>query len=478
MAWKLPYKWWKSPDAFPVRYLYLDLLWRPDEEEEEGRRYRFSFLVDEGTNGRAGATDEGECWFRVSDIVSMESGPAMVRWLNTELPQDRVDTAYETLDRLYRVVHTERLVAFYEERSQDIEKVLQVFIRANSGGTVLSYADMLLSVAVAQWTRYDARREIHAHVDVLNDIGRGFEFRKDLVLKAGLMLSDVTNVGFKVRNFNHDNMSRMEDQWIGIKRALTLTVQLLSDFGFNGQTLGASSAILPIAYYLYKRAPGDAYLTHSQFAEDRQAIREWMNRGLLKASGIWGSGLDTLLMALRDVIKSDHGAGFPIQKIQRTMAQRGRNLSFESEEMEQLVDMQFGDRRTFALLSLVFPFVDLRNEFHVDHIFPAAHFTRPRLKKARVPEDRIDDFIERRHGLANLQLLDSPSNREKADKLPVVWLAEKYSSDEARRAEADRRLLGDVPASIVEFDHFFDARKARLKARIEELLGTVQLTGH
>jgi hypothetical protein len=36
---------------------------------------------------------------------------------------------------------------FFEEEDQDLDKGLNIFIRVNSGGTVLSYADLLLSIA-------------------------------------------------------------------------------------------------------------------------------------------------------------------------------------------------------------------------------------------------------------------------------------------------------------------------------------------
>ena len=134
---------------------------------------------------------------------------------------------YETLDRLHRVVHSEHLVAFYEEKGQELDKVLQIFIRMNDGGTPLSHSDMLLSVAVAQWTHHDARKEIHELVDDLNKIGVGFTFSKDLVLKAGLMLSDIGSVGFKVDNFKRENMDIFERNWDDVKRAMTLTVQLV-----------------------------------------------------------------------------------------------------------------------------------------------------------------------------------------------------------------------------------------------------------
>ena len=466
MAWKLPRRWWNSPGAFPVRHLYLNLLGRPDDEDDEGLKYHFDFL----TQRRARETREGECWFPAGQVLSMKGGPAMVRWLNERLAQEHVDHAYETLDRLHRVVCIEKMVAFYEERKQTLEKVLQIFIRTNSGGTILSYSDLLLSVAVAQWSQHDARKEIHALVDELNDIGIGFSFSQDLVLKAGLMLSDIGSVGFKVDNFNRKNMDIFENKWDDIKQALTLTIQLVSSFGFNRRSLTAHNAILPIAYYLSLKNPGQVYVTHSRFTQDRQAIREWLVRSLLK-SGIWGSGLDTLLTALRQVIKESGNDDFPVARIREEMARRGRSLIFEDEELEELADLGYGDRLTFALLSLLFPFVDLRQQFHVDHIFPRARFTERRLTSAGVPQNKINDFIQRRDRLANLQLLPGPENNEKRAKMPNEWLRQSQPDPTSRQEYSDRHLLGEIPDSITEFDAFYEARRERLKARIKQLLG-------
>jgi hypothetical protein len=154
----------------------------------------------------------------------------------------------------------------------------------------------------AQWKHIDARSEIHRLVDEINGIGTGFALSQDFVLKAGLMLADIASVGFKVDNFTTGNMARLEANWPAIRTALVRTVELASSFGFNGQTLRADSSLLPIAYYLYRRNVPSNYVTHSRFASDRELIREWLIRSLLKASGVWGSGLDTLLTALRETI--------------------------------------------------------------------------------------------------------------------------------------------------------------------------------
>lgn len=466
MAIKQPYKWWNNPDAFPTRHLYLDLLWLA-EPSEEGDIYRFEFLTSEQVDKADRSTT---CWFQVSDILTMEDGPPMLRWLNERLAQEQLDQAFTALARLHKVVHTEHLVAYYEEKSQDLSTVLNIFIRMNSGGTPLSYSDLLLSIAVAQWEERDARKEIHNLVGEVNKIGEQFTFSQDFVLKAGLVLTDIGNVGFKVENFNHRNMLILEKHWPDVRRALLLTVRLIDSFGFSGQNLRAHSAILPIAYYLCQRDPGEGYLTTAAYAEDRKRIQLWLNKGLLKASGIWGSGLDTLLALLRETIQAHGQEGFPDHALEVTMAKRGKSLSFEAEEIEELVELTYGDSRTFALLSLLFPFADLRNQFHIDHVFPRAKFTKPQLRKAGFSEDQIDRYQAMRDGIANLQLLDEAANVEKRAKLPAEWLREMYSDEGARASYCHKHLLEAIPEGLKDFEAFYVARKDRMRQRVGELL--------
>ena len=466
MAWKLPRLWWNNPEAFPIRKLYLDLLWRPDEDDEMGSAYRFRFLTERQAKGMV----NGACWFPVRDILSMNGGPPMVRWLNERLAQEHVDNAYEVLDRLHSVVHKDHMLAYYEEREQDIEKVLQIFIRTNSGGTILSYSDLLLSVAVAQWDDIDAREEIHSLVDELNGIGDGFNFSKDMVLKAGLMLSDIGSVGFKVENFNKSNMEIFEEKWDGIKRALTLTVQLISSFGFNRDSLRAHNAILPIAYYLFKNGYGDEYLTQNAFNRDRENVREWLIRSLLK-SGVWGSGLDVTLTALRQTIRANGNGAFPSSHMYDSLARRGRSLVFDDEEIEELVDMQYGHGLTRILLSILFPFIDSRNHFHVDHIFPLARLTRAGLRSAGVPDNKIEDFYRLRNGLPNLQLLQGAVNQGKSAKMPSDWISETYPDLTQRQGYVDSHILIEMSDSITDFEKFYQDRREALKIRIRRLLG-------
>ena len=464
MAIKLPNRWWTSPDAFPVRKLRLNLL-APIEADENGVCYDFRFLTDDQV-----AKDEENHWFTVPSVLGMEGGPSMLSALmESGLQGDELMRAYKILDRLHTVIHKDNLITYYEERAQDLERVLNIFIRLNSGGTVLSYSDLLLSIAVAQWKQIDARAEIHRCVDDLNKTGTGFGLSQDFVLKAGLMLSDVASVGFKVENFTAENMAKLEANWPRIRTALIRTVELVAGFGLNGQTLRADSALLPIAYYIYVSDLPANYLTHSSFAEDRARIQKWLVQSLLKSSGIWGSGLDTLLTALRESLRPSEEHGFPDAALRRVMTQRGKSLTFEPEEIEELLNLPYGDKRTFSLLSLLFPFVDLRNQFHIDHVYPISRFSRAKLAKLGLSEEEAEALVRQANSLPNLQLLEGPMNIEKRAKLPAEWLAEHKPSKEGQAIYRDQHLLGELATDLTEFPIFFQARYQALKPKIEEV---------
>jgi len=285
-----------------------------------------------------------------------------------------------------------------------------------------------------------------------------------------LVLTDIGNVGFKVENFDEKNMTVLEERWPEVRRALHLAVRLLAAFGYSGQNLRAASVLLPIAYYLRQLDPGDRYLTVAAFSVDRRSIQTWLAKSLLKSSGIWGSGLDTLLTHLRDTIREHGRERFPAGELERQMARRGKSLLFEEEEIQELLDLEYGKAQTFSLLTLLFPFVNLQDHFHADHIFPRSRFRTAALRKAGVPEARVPEYREMRDRIANLQLLAGAANIEKQDRLPAEWLREMHPESDRRATYCEQHLLGEVPEQMDEFQSFYDSRRERLRVQLVNLL--------
>lgn len=325
--------------------------------------------------------------------------------------------------------------------------------------------------ATAQWKERDARESIHGLVDDLNASGHGFGFSKDLVLKASLVLTDATDIRFKASNINAKTMALVEQEWETIETALKLTAKVLDGFGFTETTLTAHSVAIPLADYFCQRGLGESYLTSKEHKADRDAMRGWVLRSLLKP-GVWGSALDTLLAALRRQIR-DHGLeGFPVAELEAAMATRGKALSFTAEEIDALVDTRYGGR-AFAVLAALYPGFDGTKAFHVDHVFPRAKFKRPALKKAGLSDEQVEACLERRDGLPNLQLLEGGVNTSKQATMPAAWLGEHFGDDDASRELyiAGHHLVEGLPGDFTGFLDFYEKRRQRIRIRLADRLG-------
>jgi hypothetical protein len=464
-AGKLPRLWWNNPGAYPQKFLYLDLA-HIGSEEELGVRYDFRFLTLQEASSPS--TKHGAIWFRASDILSMKETYDIINYLQNHGIGNN-QNAGRTLGRLHKAIHGDRIVHYYQEESADIERVLNIFIRVNSGGTFLSYSDLLLSLATAQWKERDARRGINELIDELNSLGQGFNISKELVLKTGLMLLEKPDIRFRVANFDRETMQSLERDWDHIEICLRTAVALLAAFGFSRETLAARSVIIPVAYYIHSRGLSADYVTKDVYASDRARVRRWVIRSLLKR-GIWGSGLDGLLTGLRGVLSRSHSE-WPSDALEEEMARRGKSLSFTLAEIEDLADLEYGDPRVFPLIALLYPGIDTAKQFHVDHIFPRSRFTRARLRNAGVSADDVEDYSRDANRVPNLQLLAGSANVAKQDTLPSKWLTSHYSEPEQRKEWLLANDASGLPEDISGFGEFFVARRTRLRRRLEQLLG-------
>jgi hypothetical protein len=326
-------------------------------------------------------------------------------------------------------------------------------------------------MATNQWKELDAREEVRSLVSELNsNAGRQFSFSKDVVLKTALTIAGV-DVQFRVANFTQDNMSKVEAAWPKIEGALLRAATLLQQFGYNERNLTANSVIIPIAHYLHLRDAGDSYIDSTADAVDRLGLQRWVTRSLIKR-GIWGSGLDTTLTRIREVLTANQTGLFPVGEVEAAMAAVGKGLTFSPEEIDELLNLKYAGQRTFSVLSVLYPGLDLGKKFHEDHIFPKSRFTKKQLLDARVPADRVDDYLEAFNVLPNLQLLAGTANIEKQDTLPADWIAGAFPSDEKRATYLSENDLDGLDLSLSEFLTFFEARKARVRTRLLTALGS------
>ena len=206
-------------------------------------------------------------------------------------------------------------------------------------------------------------------------------------MKACLVLTDASSVRFRIENYGRRQMLQIRQAWPEIKRCLDLAASLLDSFGLTVANLNARSVVHPLAYYVKHRELEWSYLTARGHQADREKVRQWVLRSLLR-QGIWGSGLDTLLTRLRSTIKEHGSDGFPVAELDRMMGEIGKSLVFDDDAVEGLLRIRYGDRNCFALLSLIYPSGDSSRR-HVDHIYPRTAFTKSKLEDSASERTRF-----------------------------------------------------------------------------------------
>jgi len=467
-AKKMPYYAWNNDKAFPKKHLFLNLLKKADDIELE---YEFRFLSKEET-----INNDIYFWFEVGKVLDFTDLSKVMEYLmlnglmdTSKYTQLQASMALNILNQLFNVIHQKGTISFFLEEGEELDKVLQIFIRINSGGTKLSYSDLLLSIATAQWKEKDAREVIHEFVDEINQIGDGFDFNKDFVLKSCLVLADFNDIRFKVDNFTKANMATIEKKWDKTSSAIKSAIELVSKYGFNRDNLTASTAIIPIAYFIFKNKLEDKILHATSCENDRKAIIEWLARVLLR--GTFGGTPDAIYPVMRTLIIENAGR-FPLSEIIEYYRGKRKSISFSEDDVESILDIQYGQKRAYSALTLLYTSLNYSFKYHQDHIHPKSFFNKRKLGILGIVDEKVkEEYMQRFNSLPNLQLLQATENIEKKDKHFEVWLNEKYTNETDKMNYLSlNHIANDTSLKFKNFVVFYDIRRATLKAKLMQLL--------
>ncbi|HDV5154502.1 TPA: DUF262 domain-containing protein [Escherichia coli] len=483
-AYKKPRVWWPSAQddrILPPRKLYVDLTAPLNSDDELMMKYNFRFLTDK--QYADSLTDNKHHWFCLHEIFKYEQydSPDDILF-NVVVPELEKrglissEFSRKTLLKLYTKIRTENLIHYFNESSQDIDHVLDVFIRTNSGGTKLEFSDLLMSIAVAHW-QGDFRKELDELTkNIYQNNEMGFYIERDWFLKTSLMLID-SDVRFKVKNFTSEEVGKIQQQWSEIKSCIKETFILIRRFGINPQSLISKNAVIPVVYWLYKKQTSGhpLYTTINLLNKnhnERSVISQWFYMVLLK--GIFGSQADALLTSIRDVMKNSlSDIHFPLEKIIDRYKGSNKDLRFDDEYIESLLNIRYGEGRCRALLHLLFPEMNPTEVFHIDHLHPRNHFSKKYLEKldyiANSPEKlSFYENPEYWDTIPNLHLLNHSQNISKQDTSLKQWL-----SQPSNNYSPSMLLVSDENIEFSRFPEFYNERRNALKQR---LLSRVFLT--
>lgn len=375
------------------------------------------------------------------------------------------DTAMDNLQLLWQCIVNDDIINYYEIQNQDLDDILDIFVRVNSGGTPLSKSDLLFSTIVANWE--DAREKIDDLLSNINGIGDGFNFNTDFIMRLCLTLID-SPVKFKVSNFKKANVDAIKENWIAIEAATKKTVRLLAEFGLSKETLTTQSIVVPLVYYVYKGGNIDGV--------NKTNIQKYLVYGMLKKA--YGSYSDSVISTIRDVLRTYDPAtktysiknhNFDFAAIQ----EKEKKFTFDMEDIDVLFDYKKGPY-TFLVLSLLNPNIKFTQvNFHQDHVHPYSTFVVNTQRELNISDQEWEEWKENKDKLANLQLLEGRENESKRATPFDKWFEANVS---AKGAEAEamycasHHIPENEPRGISNFVDFYNERKSIMHKALEDIL--------
>lgn len=456
-------RWDYSEYNFPTRHLYLNIS-RKYTQEESDREFIFSFVDKNISKEKDLFIDKSsEKWFRVGKILALHQD---YNYGIDEFAEDNnIDKESKRLLRLLdNVIHTKLNINFYEEDEQKPDKAVNIFIRINSGGTALSFSDILMSIAIANCKQMDAKTEIKNLVEHIRS--KGFNISHDFILKSFLYLyhKDVRSL---ITSFNLSFIELVENNWTRIRGAVSNLFDLLRSFGLTDFTMTSYNAAMPILYYLYHKDIYQDFYKKMGNREDCEIIKKWLFSILLRRA--FGASADSVLAQSRRAYTTDITGCyiketvtlFPAAEINSEI----KKLSDVGDDfIEDLLYSQKDSRYSFPILAMLYPNLDYRNNnFHQDHLHPASAYNDLEEK------DKEKYGWQVYNSILNLQMLDANENESKNAKPLDKWVSEQTRNKDMQKFMEDH-LIPDTDLSLSNFSDFVEKRKTMLVQRIKKMI--------
>jgi len=483
-----------NPNAYTTRYIYFNFLAfqnsiRPELEMQHFKMLSEAEVVEDNKAGK-------NAWYKLSSLLRedwIENDEFNEDFARIELRTLITETQYESffvdnstevnasnmryfikhVEKIANRIHKEQIISFYEIKNQtNLDTVAEIFIRINSGGSVLSKSDLLFSTVISSWQ--DGRDIIDRLIRDVNTLG--YDIDTDFVMRTSLYITG-SKILFNVENFNTTiveliiNNFENENLNIDIRTSIYNTFLFLKNkLGLPEKTLKSKNVIIPIIYHLFK----GGVLTDLSVVE----IQKYLYISALQK--VFGSHGDSLLAQLRSGVHfgSDLSNDFMLlnQDFNYNMLINGitdeqkRDLyDLNEDHLQKFLEKKKGDE-AWLVLSLIYGQLQYDyNSYDQDHLHPAS-----KVKRAVFPNNDFKTEIEpKRDAVPNLCFATPTDNRlRKRDYLLVDYVTNIIDNPEWFKSF--NFIEPGINLDLSNFLDFYNRREAKLKQILADKLG-VQL---
>ncbi len=354
--------------SFDGKELFFDVL-SGDLVAPEDIRFRFEFKDPNSTSASFP-------WIKFKEIIfndeeSYQISSSIIDCRET-LEQENVHRIHSNIARAVQQFCTQSIIAYQELDSIDNREtygdddVVEIFIRANAGGTVLGKSDLLFSLLTSAWEDADEKME-----DLLDELNKtDYNFTRDFILKTCLSLLG-KGAKYEVTKFR-DETTRTDiiDNWELIFDAIKEVKDFLSGKTFLRTDRAVSSylALIPIIYFRYHFPDKWNSIQH---------LDDYVLRTLI--SGAFSGNPDSLIdMCTRHI--SEHKE-FNVSELFGIIRSIGRSLEINKET---ILDQYYGSKGIHLIFNLWYKDFDYTPSYEnnlpqVDHIFPQSLLNKSRV---------------------------------------------------------------------------------------------------
>lgn len=442
--------------SYNGRELYFDIL-SGDLKDPEDTRFDFKFLDNSARYP----------WIKFKDIVfSDKSNKEIRKWvaIQAETPindtdSDRIDENVEQVRNvfctqeniLYQIIDSIDKPETYSESD-----VVEIFIRANSGGTFLNKSDLMFSLLVSSWDDIEDNMS-----DLLQSINAtGYNFTRDFVLKTFLVLLD-KGARYNVKKLREDGTKDLiKSEWNNIANSIKKVKDFIYDKTFlkTDKTIPSYLSLIPLIYFHYKfKNTWDIHLSDYQTYLLRSSF-----------TGVFSGTPDNVIDKLVKRINIDKD--FDINQLFGVIREDNRVLDVTENS---ILDLKYYHKEIHLFFNIWYGFnyqPTLKDSKpQIDHIFPQAELKKIKYVNPDTGALNLMKYgYEERDQIGNLMLLTAKENGPsgKTDILPEVFFADK---------DDDYLDLHLIPKNrdfwkIENFEHFIEARKALILKKFSYLI--------
>lgn len=401
--------------SYEGKELYLDIL-SGEIAAPDDIKYHFAFLDAEQTRFP---------WIKFKELVFGPSNPMtvakkLIKQAGKITPEEE-DKISDHVGVVFKTFHSDDGISYQELDSIENEElyteddVVEIFIRANSGGTKLSKSDLLFSLLSSSWDQADESME-----DLLGELNRhGFAFTRDFVLKTCLTLLN-QGARYEVSKFRKEGVrENMEKEWENISKAIRDVLDFVRGKTFIqcDKAMPSYLVLIPLVYTRY-------HFPNS--LKTAANIDNYLLRSLL--AGAFSGTPDQVIDDCVTQIKNDKT--FSVDQMFEVIRSKGRSLDITED---RLWKMGYGSDPIHLLFNIWYRDFNYNptyenNSPQVDHIFPQSALKKvkeinPDTGKRNLRKYKKEDMNQ----LANCMLLTREENGAggKFDILPEKWFDDK-----------------------------------------------------